>query len=185
MQIPLLTMNIGHWECRVAMTPHPRNFYSNKIISFSIVFVLIVKCYRIDAVHRLFLLPYMLNIISLYLKCRQKLEKQRNTHIHGNDKMNTKWIHVHCLITCYTQLHIWRSKIKLKGKATRKHSLHEKTTASFSFSNVNNIHVHSMIPEIQKNMTTQWCSTGRLFTAATQALNTNCESSSVPCCRTR
>jgi len=25
------------------------------------------------------------------------------------------------------------------------------------FSNVNNIHVHSMIPEDQKNMTTQWC----------------------------
>ena len=41
------------------------------------------------------------------------------------------------------------------------------------FSNVNNIHVHSMIPEDQKNMTTQWCSTGRLFTAATQALNTS------------
>ena len=32
------------------------------------------------------------------------------------------------------------------------------------FSNVNNIHVHSMIPEDRKNMTTQWCSTGRLFT---------------------
>jgi len=31
-----------------------------------------------------------------------------------------------------------------------------------------------MIPEEQKNMTTQWCSTGRLFTAATQALNTSC-----------
>jgi len=28
-----------------------------------------------------------------------------------------------------------------------------------------------MIPEDQKNMTTQWCSTGRLFTAATQALS--------------
>ena len=28
------------------------------------------------------------------------------------------------------------------------------------FSNVNNIHVHSMIPEDQKNMTTQCCSTG-------------------------
>ena len=39
------------------------------------------------------------------------------------------------------------------------------------FSNVNNIHVHSMIPEDQKKMTTQWCSTGRPFTAATQALN--------------
>ena len=34
-----------------------------------------------------------------------------------------------------------------------------------------NEHVHSMIPEDQKNITTQWCSTGRLFTAATQALN--------------
>ena len=30
------------------------------------------------------------------------------------------------------------------------------------FSNVNNIHVHSMIPENQKNMTTQWCSTGTI-----------------------
>jgi len=36
------------------------------------------------------------------------------------------------------------------------------------FSNVNNIHVHFMIPEDQKNMTAKWCSTGRLFTAATQ-----------------
>ena len=42
------------------------------------------------------------------------------------------------------------------------------------FSNVNNIHVHSMIPEDEKSMTTQWCSTGRLFTAATQALNASC-----------
>jgi len=42
------------------------------------------------------------------------------------------------------------------------------------FSNVNNIHVHSMIPEDQKNITTQWCSTGRLLTAATQALNPSC-----------
>ena len=41
------------------------------------------------------------------------------------------------------------------------------------FSNVNNIHVHFMIPEDQKNMTTHWCSMGRLFTAATQALNTS------------
>jgi len=39
------------------------------------------------------------------------------------------------------------------------------------FSNVNNKHVHSMIPEDQKNMTTQGCSTGRRFTAATQRLN--------------
>ena len=78
----------------------------------------------------------------------------------------------------------------MKEKALRKHSLREKTTASVllklfiisnewchttdapwrmsgtPFSNVNNIHVHSMIPEDQKNMTTQWCSTGRLFTAA-------------------
>jgi len=46
--------------------------------------------------------------------------------------------------------------------------------AELPFSNVNNIHVHSMIPEDQKNMTTQWCSTGRLFTAATQAPNTSC-----------
>jgi len=70
----------------------------------------------------------------------------------------------------------------MKGKALRKHSLHEKTAASVllkpficsnewchttdapwrmsgtRFSNVNNIHVHSMIPEDQKNMTTQWCS---------------------------
>ena len=30
-----------------------------------------------------------------------------------------------------------------------------------------------MVPEDQKNMTTQGCSTGRLFTAATQALITN------------
>jgi len=67
----------------------------------------------------------------------------------------------------------------MKGKALRKHSLHEKTAASVllklfisgnewchttdapyrmsrtPFSNVNNIHVHSMIPEDQKNMTTQ------------------------------
>jgi len=52
----------------------------------------------------------------------------------------------------------------MKGKALRKHSLHEKTAASVllklfisgnEFSNVNNIHVHSMIPEDQKNMTTQ------------------------------
>ena len=73
---------------------------------------------------------------------------------------------------------IIESKIKLmKGKALRKHSLHEKTAASVllklfissnecchttdapqrmsgtPFSNVNNIHVHSMIPEDQKNMT--------------------------------
>jgi len=67
----------------------------------------------------------------------------------------------------------------MKGKALRKHSLHEKTAASvllklfirsnglchttdapypmsgISFSNVNIIHVHSMIPENQKNMSTQ------------------------------
>ena len=34
-----------------------------------------------------------------------------------------------------------------------------------------------MTPEDQKNMTTQWYSTGRLFTAATQALNTSCSKS--------
>jgi len=86
----------------------------------------------------------------------------------------------------------------MKGKSLRRHSLQEKTAASvllkpfissyewchttdapsawaeLHFSNVNNIHVHSMIPEDQKNMTSQWCSTGRLFTAATQALNTSC-----------
>jgi len=39
------------------------------------------------------------------------------------------------------------------------------------FSNVNNIHVHVMTPEDPKNIATQRCSTGRLFTAATQALN--------------
>jgi len=66
----------------------------------------------------------------------------------------------------------------MKGKALRKHSLHEKTAASVllklfissnechttdaplrmsgtPFSKVNNIHVHAMIPEDQKNMTTQ------------------------------
>jgi len=53
----------------------------------------------------------------------------------------------------------------MKEKALRKHSLHEKTAASVllkpfirsgtPFSNVNNIHVHSMIPEDQTNMTTQ------------------------------
>jgi len=59
MQIPLLTMNIGHWECRLAMTPHPRNFTSYKTISFCILFVLFFKCHRIDAVHRLFLLFYV------------------------------------------------------------------------------------------------------------------------------
>ena len=68
----------------------------------------------------------------------------------------------------------------MKGKALRKHSLHEKTAVSVllklftsstkimphhwrplayyrtPFSNVNNIHVHSMIPEDQKNITTQY-----------------------------
>jgi len=68
--------------------------------------------------------------------------------------------------------------INNRGKALRKHSLHVKTAASVllklfissnewchttdapermsgtPFSNVNNIHVHSMIPEDQKNMTT-------------------------------
>ena len=77
----------------------------------------------------------------------------------------------------------------MKGKALKKHRLHEKTAASVllklfisgnewchttdapyrmsrtPFSNVINIHVHSMIPEDQKNMTTQWCSTGRLSDA--------------------
>jgi len=50
----------------------------------------------------------------------------------------------------------------MKGKALRMHSLHEKTAASVllklsrtPFSNVNNIHVHYMIPEDQENMTTQ------------------------------
>jgi len=48
----------------------------------------------------------------------------------------------------------------MNGKAPRKQSMHEKTAASVllsgtPFSNVNNIHVHSMIPEDQKNMTTQ------------------------------
>jgi len=38
-------------------------------------------------------------------------------------------------------------------------------------SNVNNIHVHSMIPEDQKNITTQWCSRGRLFTAACEVFS--------------
>jgi len=71
----------------------------------------------------------------------------------------------------------------IKGKAPRKHSLHKKTPASVLWkpfissnewchttdapqrmtetplSNVNNINVRSMIPEDQKNMTTQWCST--------------------------
>ena len=75
-------------------------------------------------------------------------------------------------------MHICETKL-MKGKALRKHSLHEKTAASVllklfisgnewchttdapyrmsrtPFSNVNNIHVHSMIPEDQKNMTTQ------------------------------
>jgi len=36
--------------------------------------------------------------------------------------------------------------------------------------------IWSMIPEDQKNITSQWCSTGRHFTAATQALNTSCNS---------
>ena len=82
----------------------------------------------------------------------------------------------------------------MEGKYFRKHSLYEKTAASVllklsissnewchttdafwrmsgtPFSNVNNIHVHSMIPEGQKNITTQWCSTGRLFAAATHML---------------
>jgi len=67
----------------------------------------------------------------------------------------------------------------MKGKALRKHSLHEKTAASVllklfmssnelchttdaplrmsgtPFSNVNNIHVHFMIIEDQKKITTQ------------------------------
>jgi len=34
-----------------------------------------------------------------------------------------------------------------------------------------------MIPEDQKNMTTQLCSTGPHFTVATQALNTSCSKS--------
>jgi len=74
----------------------------------------------------------------------------------------------------------------MKGKALRKHSLQGKTAASVLlklfisgnesmsetlFSNVNNI--QSMIPEDQKNITTQCCITGRLFKAATQALKLN------------
>jgi len=75
----------------------------------------------------------------------------------------------------------------MKGKALRKHSLHEKTAASVllklfissnkwchttdapsrmsgtPFSNVNNIHVHSMIPGDQKNITTQWYSALKVF----------------------
>jgi len=80
----------------------------------------------------------------------------------------------------------------MKEKARRKHSLHEKTAASVLLKlficgnerchttyaskrmsgtpclNVNNIHVHSMIPEEQNNITTQWRSTGQHFTAATE-----------------
>ena len=41
-------------------------------------------------------------------------------------------------------------------------------------SNLNNIYVQSMIPEDQKNMNTQLCSTGRHFTAATQTINNSC-----------
>ena len=39
------------------------------------------------------------------------------------------------------------------------------------FSNVNNIHVHSMIPEDQKNITTQWCSTQYKFYYTTHTCN--------------
>jgi len=86
------------------------------------------------------------------------------------------------------------SWIKLmKGKALRKHSLYENIAASVllkmfisgnerchttdapssqfpsgtRFSNVNNI--QPMIPDDRKNITTQWCSTGRHFTAATKS----------------
>jgi len=92
--------------------------------------------------------------------------------------VNVKKINVHHFIGNF--------EIKpMKRKALRKQSLHQKTAASvlpkpfissnewrhttdasppsawaeLPFSNVNNIHVHSMIPEDQKNMTTQWCST--------------------------
>jgi len=50
----------------------------------------------------------------------------------------------------------------MKGKALRKHSLHEKTAASvllklfISSNEWCHTTVHSMIPEDQKNMTTQW-----------------------------
>jgi len=89
-----------------------------------------------------------------------------------------------CVWTVMSATSNQNDNIKLmKGKALRKHSLHEKTAASVllklfisgnewchttdapyrmsrtPFSNVNNIHVHSMIHEDQKNMTTQWCST--------------------------
>ena len=48
----------------------------------------------------------------------------------------------------------------------RKNYVHVRST----FSYVNNKHVYSMIPEDQKNITKQWCSTGRHFTtASTQA----------------
>ena len=106
---------------------------------------------------------------------------------------------VHCPKLITRDMDIMATWIKLmKGKALRKHSLHEKSAASVllklfissnewchttdtpycmsgtPFSNVNNIHVHSMIPEDQKQITTQWCSTRRLFTAATQTLNNSC-----------
>ena len=94
------------------------------------------------------------------------------------------WIHsIVCLgIVLSYNTHMCVCIKLMKGKALMKHSLHEKTAASVllkpficsnewchttdapwrmsgtRFSNVNNIHVHSMIPEDQKNMTTQWCS---------------------------
>ena len=82
----------------------------------------------------------------------------------------------------------------MKQKALRKHSLYGKISASVLLklfisercystdassawaalyvSNVNNI--HSMIPEVQKNVTTQCWSTGRHFTTSTHALKTSC-----------
>ena len=82
-----------------------------------------------------------------------------------------------------TQEQVWRCNLTDERASPQKHSLHEKTAASVllkpfissnewchttgapkricgtPFSNVNNIHVHPMIPEDHNNMTTQWCST--------------------------
>jgi len=59
--------------------------------------------------------------------------------------------------------HWWTASIKPRLLFSR---------AGYASWGISLIHVHSMIPEDQKNITTQWCSTGRTFTAATQALNT-------------
>jgi len=94
----------------------------------------------------------------------------------------------------FGSLRWWFIVIKLmKGKSTRKHACTRKQQPQFywSYSSVVttdatplthernsifkcSIHLNSMLHEDQKNITTQWGSMGRLFTAATQALNTRC-----------